>query len=347
MKSRGVVAACLAAVALALGSPVTAGSALEPVRTSRGTERMPAAAEGYLAWSQVVNRVQHVFARAGSAAPFRVNPVGTHAATGGIDGSMLLYQEFKPRQNKSDLWLMDLATQERGNPIAPNTGAWEYWPDMDGNHYLFGRWFRSTGRDEVELLDVGALVSRTLAAVRGRRDVNPGQVAGDHAVWEKFAWNRDRFTDCEVYIHDIPFQTTERLANPGDRCQYAPSVSPDGTVYYARGPYACGRGVKIMAYPPGGPTTQIATLPRGTDLWSTYASVLSDNTTEVFLDPFRCRRPARQDIYKVTIPAPPEAMTSGELAPMTDYRAVGGSRLLRGAGAPRGQRTRFSELPTP
>jgi hypothetical protein len=95
------------------GLPTDAGGPT-PVRATATQERFPAADSGYLAWSQVVGRKQHVRALVEGVSPFRVN-VWANGATGGIDGSQLVYQEYA--RDRSDLKLYELPPGS--GPIPP------------------------------------------------------------------------------------------------------------------------------------------------------------------------------------------------------------------------------------
>src|SRR5262245_9791831 len=100
----------------------------------------------FIAWQENSRRSpKHydLFARRlGGGAAFKVNAAGTNGANGGIDGNVLIYQEFG--KGKSDLKLFDLADRSRRSPPrGVNTAQWEYWPSMSGDHLLFGRLYKS------------------------------------------------------------------------------------------------------------------------------------------------------------------------------------------------------------
>ena len=94
-----------------------------------------------------------------------MNPKGTGAVTGGIDGSTLIYEWFTPDQ-KSDLAMVDLSTQtELDVPDGVNTNSVEFSPSISGSHLLFGRAIRhgasivlfdtSSATSEVHLFEDG------------------------------------------------------------------------------------------------------------------------------------------------------------------------------------------------
>jgi hypothetical protein len=288
-------------VLLLIGSVPSHAGGPTPLLTTRAVERFPTADIGYLAWSQLVRRKQHVFVKPDGQARFRVNE-WANGATGGIDGTQLIYQEFARR--RSELRLMDLTTRVRSVPPAGiNTRQWEYWPDLDEGRILFGRFFPAQrGKRQVILYDPGASPQfQVLAQTVGfNKFLDPGQVDGDYAVWTRWRNRRDRTVDCEVYVRDLAADTTTVLPNPGNRCQFGASVSEDGTVFFGRAGYACGRGVRLMMDPQVGPTETLVSFPRGRDFY--FTDVYREGSTDhILYDPLSCRR-ARQDIFEVTIP---------------------------------------------
>jgi hypothetical protein len=265
-------------------------------------ERYPAANDDYVAWSQIQRRKQNVFVQPRGQAPFRVNPEGVRGATGGIDGDLLIYQEFAPRKNKSDLKVMDLTTKTRASPPAGiNTRRWEYWPDINGDHILFGRLF-GNGDRQIILFDQTTETSTVLARTTGWNSMlTPGKVSGDYVAWDRRRYRRDRLVDCEVFVRNLATDTTTQIPNPGNRCQFGISVSEDGTAYYGRSGYGCGQSSAVMLYLPGGPASIVVGFPQGRDISETYVFTAADNSDHVFYDPGSCSRP-RQDIFQVVIP---------------------------------------------
>jgi hypothetical protein len=295
-RARLLVAMAAAVAVVWSGLPTDAGGPT-PIRATAAQERFPAADSGYLAWSQVVGRKQHVRALVEGGSPFRVN-AWANGATGGIDGSLLIYQEYA--RDRSDLKLYELDTRVRSNPPAGiNTTRWEYWPDIDGGRILFGRLF-PRGKRQVILYDPGAVPSlRVLMETQGgRHNLHPGQVNGDYVVWTRWRTRGDRYVDCEVFLHDLVGNTRITVPNPGNKCQFGASVAEDGTVFYGRSGYACGRSVKLMMLPPGGSPSTLVSFARGRDFTDsyTYAHAGQDH---VLYDPASCSRP-RQDIFEVT-----------------------------------------------
>jgi hypothetical protein len=253
--------------------------------------------EDYLAWQQ--NTKKHpghydVFARpmAGGDA-FKVNAAGTDGANGGIEGDLLVYQQFD--RGRSDLKFFDLRTKERTSPPAGvNTRRWEYWPSMSGQWLLFGR-LAGDGSREIILYDLSTRDATKLDEV-GRRDtfLEPGQVNGDYAVWSRCTPG----TKCNVILYNIVDGLKTRIPNPGG-FQYAPSVSSDGTVTFARSASGCGNRVRLLRYPLGGPATELWRVPSGGDVGTTRIYVNAQGDATLYFDNFACGQPAASDVWQI------------------------------------------------
>ncbi len=281
---------------------VTALSALAatPVEVvaTKATELQPAASTDYVAWAVETRSGQNVYAKQTGQSRFRVNPTGTSGAVGGIDGTTLIYQEYG---RTSDIFFFDLTTKARTNAGAPiNTRQWEYWPSVSGDWVLFGRLFRDNRR-RVILYNTATDETRVLDETSGsRRYLNPGQVSGNFVAWEKTILSgTGSLTSCDVFLYDIANTTSTTIPNSNQKCQYAASVNPSGTVYYARSGFGCGKSVTLDKYPIGGPSTSLVSLRAGVDLTDSYALDNGDGTTDVFFDPGSCRT-GNLDIKKVT-----------------------------------------------
>jgi hypothetical protein len=105
---------------------------------------------------------------------------------------------------------------------------------------------------------------------------------------------------CDVFQYDITADTVTKIDDPNARCQYAASVNPTGTIYFARSGFGCGKNVLIRTLPLGGSVSTILDFADGRDLYTTYAVDNGDTTTDVYLDPFRCGHDA--DVVKITDP---------------------------------------------
>jgi hypothetical protein len=256
----------------------------------------------FIAWQENSRRSPRhyeLFARRlGGGGAFKVNAAGTNGANGGIDGDVLLYQEFG--KGKSDLRLFDLTDRSRSSPPrGVNTAQWEYWPSMSGDHLLFGRLYKS-GLRRIILFDVASRDATSLDKVKGSgRFLAPGQVNGDYAVWSKCATKRR----CNVVLYRISDGTKTTIPNSGGR-DHAPSVTPDGVVYFARSGGACGSGTKILRFLPGGPATILWRLPSGDDVGTTRAFLDAGGETTVFYDHFACGLATESDVWEIVEEAP-------------------------------------------
>jgi hypothetical protein len=118
----------------------------------------------------------------------------------------------------------------------------------------------------------------------------PGQVSGNYAVFWRYSSR-----DGKVFVYDIGAQTTEIIQS--DRFDYAPSVTSDGDVYWARSGVGCGTRVDLLKRS-GGTTTKLHDLPRGLDLWRTYANEEPSNSVGVYFDRINCQA-NRYDVFRL------------------------------------------------
>jgi hypothetical protein len=286
-------------VVLLVAAPISPAGAVpsESVVATDDPEAQVAASLGHVAWSRWRDDEWDVFAMALGGEPIQVNPEGREAALGGIDGSTLVYQEYVSGTWKSDIWIFDLETETRAiGPDLVNTRHWEYWPSSSADLLLFGRQYRD-GHRELLLYDAASDTLLLLDSTVGpHRDIQPGQVGGNYVVWATYSP-----TSCEVFVHDVAAGTTARVPNPGEKCQYAPSVNQAGTVFYGRGGFTCGTRPSLLAYPIGGPAETLVSLGRGRDFGDTYAVDIGEEATDVYFDPGPCG--GDQDIRRVTVEA--------------------------------------------
>lgn len=279
--------------------------ALEPVPVvaTDADEGQPAASADFVAWSVDTKGHYDLYAERFSHRSFKVNAKGTEGVTGAIDGSTLVYQQFVhgsgPRSG-SDIYFFDLRTKDRSKaPKTINTNDWEFMPRMSGDWVLFGRWFKD-GTSDLILYNMSTDESRTLAEIsRGGYDLWPGQVDDDFATWGSTVWSHHAYTSCDVFVYDIPNQTTTTVPNPGSKCQYGSSVDSSGTVYYGRSGFTCGKQATLNGYPVGGPSTKLLSLKRGVDFMYSYAVDNADGTVDVFFDRGSCKSWSA-DIVKIT-----------------------------------------------
>jgi hypothetical protein len=302
---KAVVVLTLLVLASALAGPAATGVTPSIVKGGTANEQKPAASTAWFAWTQAPpdhpNRT-NVWAEAmqvGTTTPFRVNPAGTRAWSGGIEGNRLVYQEIA--SGDSDIRLAALASGPPptiSSPANVNTGRWEWAPTMSidsttDTWILFGRQNSSTGVQRiiaVNLNDANATRELEMAS-NWRYALIPGQVNGDWATWTSCRPN------CNVrYVNLVEGSRIINLRRPSFvRHQYAPSVAEDGTLYYARSGSGCGANVRIMRNSAG--TNQLLVdLPDRRDIFFTYASD-EGAQTHVYYDRVGCGSGA-WDIYR-------------------------------------------------
>jgi hypothetical protein len=315
MRKRRIVFAPFAVAAIwALASQGSAQVVTDiPVLTRKAGEFQPARGPDHLAWEQNTRahpRHYDVIARPeDGGGRIRVNPRGSSAAMGGIDGHLLVYQQF--RRQRSDIKFYDLATGQRSNPPrAVNSRNWEYWPSLSESWLLFAR-LDSEGNRRLLLFNLATGERRTLDSTNSRNAfVTPGQVNGNYAVWTTCTRKRR----CNVYRYEIPSDTTVLIPNPG-AFQRAPSVTAEGTVYFSRGGRQCGQRVKLIRYPLNGPESILLQLPEVLDIRDTYAYTEPNGITHVYYERSGCGYPTASDIYKII---DPELVRSGSLTIVKD-----------------------------
>ena len=295
MRTRLVVA-----MACALGTMmihIPPAFAVEPVMViaTDKPELGPAASTTYLAWfvpSQDFSRSNVWAEEIGSDAPFRVNPGGTTAYTGGIDGSTFVYQ-VSAKDQKPDIAMMDLSTKTPLDvPSGVNTDRAEFAPTISGNHLLFGRGMRD-GRSVV-LFDIATGTSEVLYSKldtdKRSFDVLPLQVNGNYAVWQQIAFRASgEVVGGDVWLYDIAASTTTKIPNADQVWQYGVSVNKDGTVYFGRSNLECGEDAEVIQRLIDGTESSLYTFPTGRDFSFSVAVDNVDGTTDVYFDSGKCR----------------------------------------------------------
>jgi hypothetical protein len=126
-------------------------------------------------------------------------------------------------------------------------------------------------------------------------------VNGGYAVWTRCV------PVCNIFKFDLEAGKARRLPKPRSvppEHHYAPSVTPGGTVYLARTLKRCNAPIEIVRYGRDDPATGsvIATVPKGTDLATTFARQNRDGSVDVFYDRAICGT-RRSDIHKLTDPS--------------------------------------------
>ena len=295
-KTVGVLGVLFQAIGLVVvgGQPAAAATPI-PVMTSPRGEFQPAVGDGVLAWEE--NTKAHpsrfnVFVRAGSGKKTRVNARRTRGANGGIDGDLLVYQQY--RGDSSNIHFFDTPDARRSKPPSGvNTKHWEYWPSVSNERLLFGR-RKGNGDRKVILYNLESKNKKVLAKSTGHsRFLEPGQVNGDHVVWSKCPPS----DKCDVFHHQISTGRTEKVPNPGN-FQRAPSVAPDGSVYFVQSGRRCGASVRLMRYADG-EFEKLTQLPDGNNITDTYAHVTGAGINEIYYANSACGSAYRSDIFKV------------------------------------------------
>lgn len=260
-------------------------------------EFQPVRGSGWLSWQQNTRkRPRHydVVARSmDTGSQTRVNPPGTSGANGDIEGDRLVYQQFE--RGRSGLRFFDLSTGERSKPPSGiNTEHWEYWPSTSGRWLLFGRLHENTTR-RIILFDLSTGVAKRLAKVKGvNRFLAPGQVSGEWAVWYRCPSK----SECNIVRYHIPTGESDAIANPGHLRYHAPSVDPEGTVYYARARSGCGNRVRMIRERLDGSREELWRLPNGDDIGRTHAQVRPRGNT-ILYDHFSCGQAAESDAWQI------------------------------------------------
>lgn len=304
MKARLILVLALASGTITASAiPAFAVEPVVVVATDK-TEVGPAASTTYLAWI-VFGRHGHpnVWAEAiGSDAPFRVNPKGATAFTGGIEGSTLVY-ELSTQDQKADVVMVDLSTQtELDVPDGVNTDAREFSPSISGTHLLFGRGIRHGS--SIVLFDTSTGTSQILYSKTNtdRRFFNilPIQVNGNYAVWQQLVISKKdgHLISGDVFLYDIA-ATTTKIPSAEGVWQYGPSVDAEGTMYFGRSNFSCGENAQLIERQIDGTESVIYTFPHGRDFNFSVAVDNADDTTDVYFDQGNCRGPDFGDILKL------------------------------------------------
>lgn len=273
------------------------------VKTTSAEEQGPAATADWFAWTQ--RPLAHpnrpaVYAEGLPNVPgdaFKVNPSGTRAWTGGIDGDTLVYQQIENGQ--SNVRLFDLVTKTDIGGGGANTSNWEWHPTISTDTnidqwILFGRQNLRTGVQRVIARNVTDGFNRVLGEVlKFRHSAIPGQINGDWATWTICK------SSCNVwYVNLVDSSSAVKIPKPTAYHQYASSVTPDGVVYFVKSGNACGKNVKIARFDDTTQTTTpIIDLSSGRDIFFTYTSQ-EGTDNHVYYDRVVCST-GHWNIYKV------------------------------------------------
>jgi outer membrane protein assembly factor BamB len=302
-----LVVGCAFATFVGTATPALAVEPVVVVDTDK-PEVGPAASTTFLAWIEHSGRALKPNVRAqaiGDDTSFRVNPQGTSAFTGGIDGSTLIYEQFS-RDEPSDLVMVDLSTQtELDVPEGVNTSRVEFSPSISGSHLLFGRTIRHGA--EIILFDTTTSTSEVVySRTRTERReffILPIQVNGNYAVWHQatLSTRNGNLISADVFLYDIAAATTTKIpkTDPDRAVLYGPSVDSDGTVYFGRSSPACGKNAQLVSLQLDGTETVLYEFPLNRDFQFSVAVDNSNNTTDVYFDRANCRSDDFGDIVKL------------------------------------------------
>ena len=273
----------------------------EAVVTANGRQFNASATPGgtYLAYDQ--SRPGHpnqfdVYVKPAGVRRFKVNTQGV-AYGGGIDGTTMIYQSV--RNGQSDVRLFDVVTHARSVPAGVNSKRWEWAPTISGDWILYGQeWGSPPFSDRVILHDTNTAETRILDEQIGKPDrtLTPGQVNGDFATWDRYT-HLSRTEN--VFRYQISTQTKTRIPVPTGKVQYSSSVTPTGTVFYARSGLGCGTHVTLREYS-SGTDTLLARLPTGYDSFRTFAVDEGSGVTSLYFEQYQCST-GKSHIYKLTV----------------------------------------------
>jgi hypothetical protein len=267
-----------------------------PVKATGALEITPAAAPGWLAWARAPRgaRFWSLMVQ-GPDGTVKANRPNTHGFSGGFVDDTLVYQESKGRQSSIQIFDPVLGTRT-GPPAGVNTRHWEWHPTISGDWLLFGRGNRGARTDSILLKNVST--GQTILLDRrpwgARRIAEPGQVAGNYAVWFRCT------PKCDVFLYDIALGTKTKIPSPAGKQQYDPSVTSDGTVYFVRSNRGCGAAVRLVRVPLGGPATVLTSLGAGRDSFHTFALEHSQGVS-LYFESVRCAGRGA-DVFRIIDP---------------------------------------------
>lgn len=267
--------------------PATSAVA-EPVRTSPARELFAApgadARHSYFAWTRAARDRYHAYLSADGGSRILIDPPAAQDVfTGSIVRGGVILQTVEGTD--SDVMRYDIATGSVA-PFSDRTSdpRWQWRPTASGRWLLFGERRDDAGDApwRVVLLREGDGETRILArAASGCRCIVPGQVNGDYAVWS-------RGSPGTVFRYRISTRETVRVPNPSDMDDHAPSVSVDGTVFFARSGATCGASAGLYRYGPDGTTTQLLELRPGRDVPRTSTFGEADGAATLYFDRQTC-----------------------------------------------------------
>jgi hypothetical protein len=121
-------------------------------------------------------------------------------------------------------------------------------------------------------------------------------VSGDFATWDRYT---PRSRTENVFRYQISTKTKTKIPVPAGKFQYSSSVTPTGTVFYARSGFGCGTHVSLHEYS-SGTDTVLTKLPSGYDSFVTFAVDEGGGVTSLYFQRRQCST-GKSHIYKITI----------------------------------------------
>lgn len=261
---------------------VASASNPEPVLNSSRDEVDYSAVPGYRSWFKAndsngyrlivkpTGEERYVVAKGGGMG------VGSDLALDTVLGDVLVFPRMEV---DADLQIWDLDTERFiHTPNGINTADPEYGAEIAGEYLLLGRDPRHNGlATQVVLVNLTNGRSRILARSKGA--VGADSLNGDWATYT--VCDTSGTTACGVYRYRISTGRVWALPRSGHRSLYGSTVTPDGTVFVARGPGGCGGGVSIVRWTPNGRRT-LTELRDRFDVWNMDALVEAGATTLFF-----------------------------------------------------------------
>ncbi|HSD01589.1 MAG TPA: hypothetical protein VLB81_04430 [Gaiellales bacterium] len=322
------MAAGIAAAAVLFLAVAAQASTPVPVRATPANEMHPAAGYNwrkgieFVTWSQSRHGARGTFdaylqRRGGPVV--KLNKRG-HAWAGDVDVAQRLAVYQQVRGDDSRIMLYNWVTKQRtAAPKAVNTAAWEFAPRIQGDYLLFGRqtWQTSPDTYEVLLYNRADGTLKTLDMIPHGYTFGatiPGQVNGDWVVWAKAT---DNWATQRVYRYNLATGVTDEVPVATGRIDYAPSVTPDGTVYFVRSGAGCGDNVRILRFTgeAGTSTARVYALPAGRQIDSTYAEEQPSGPPQLLFSRLGCDS-GNWNIYRLLIDdAAPQATVTSHSAP--------------------------------
>jgi hypothetical protein len=297
-------------VALLLMTMATTATAVVdpvPVKATPARELFPSAGADahhtYLAWtrSEDGGPYRAVLSIDGAGRTRMAAEGARDAFTGSISDGGVVLQVV--RGQDSDIVRYDISSGSTAR-ISERTSdrRWQWRPSQSGPWLLFGENRFDDDRSPWKVILMNTVTGELQVLDRSAnrcRCIFPGQVNGDYAVWTKGVKG-------DVFRYRISTGAIKEIPDPLHLDQYAPSVSADGTVFFAQAGIACGTSAALYRYLDGTVTLLFA-LADGREPVSTSVSDEEDGTTTLYFDRHVCDTGA-SDILRI-----PSADTASRL----------------------------------